>query len=193
MRKALVFGALICLSGAAHAQSRTSCSAYGSTMNCTTTPDTSWQNQQMMSQGFANLAAGIAARRERKRQEHAAAAAAQAEAVIQAAIARASAADTAGQLPTPTDEQPIQLACIMAGRSMSLALYEKHNRVDSTDGAFTQTRSAIFTTASVNWETPVLRFTLSRLDGSYLAESNIPEVQGSGISGTCAVASQRKF
>lgn len=193
MRKIMVFAAAVCFGGAASAQTTTNCNSYGSTVRCTTSPDAAWQNQQNLNQAASNLGAAIAARRDRKRQERAVAEAAAAQAATEAAIRVADAADIATQLPLPTDEQPILLACTMNGGAVSLALFERHNRVDVTVGSKTKTRPANFSTAAVTWVTPLLRFSLNRLDGSYTGDGNIPEVQGQSISGSCALATERKF
>jgi len=203
MRKIMVFGTALCLGGAAHAQSTTNCNTFGSTVRCTTTPDVGWQNQQNLNQAAANFGAAIAARRERKRQERALAetaaaqaatqaAAAAAETARQAAITAAENADTAVQLPTPSEE-PVLLACKVEGYAVSLALYEKHNRVDETIDGISKSRVATFSTAAVTWLSPLVRSSLSRLDGSYTIDRNIPEVEAKSFFGTCAVSTARKF
>jgi hypothetical protein len=201
MRKLITMIALVVAGSAAHAQtsnSTTNCYGTGYSIQCNTTthsnPGVDWnafnqqqqqiqqQNQQNMNQAFANLGAAIAARRERKAQEKTA-----------AAIRAALASDTAPASPAPTDEQPILLACNINNQPASIALYEKHSRVDTTSGGVTKTRAATFTTEAVSWTTPLLRNSLSRVDGSYTGYGNIPEVEGQSISGTCTLASQRKF
>ena len=146
-----------------------------------------------MSNAFSNLGAAIAASRERKRQEKATAEAAAVQAATAAAVKAAFDADTAVLLPPPSDEQPILLACTVNGNPASLALYEKHGRVDSTTGGVTKTRAAKFTTAAVTWVSPLFQSTLNRSDGSYVGYGNIPEVQGQSITGTCSLATERKF
>ena len=204
MRKIVIFAVAGFVGSAAHGQSTTNCTTFGSTVRCSTTPDTTWQNQQMLNQGAANLGAAIAARRERKHQERAdaeaanaranvAAHAAAAEAAKSAAISAAWESDKAVELPAPPAEQPVFLACTMPGPPISVALYEKHNRVDETVKGVTKTRSAKFSTAAVAWETPLMRFSLNRVDGSFTMNGNIPAIEDKTFTGTCAVASQRKF
>lgn len=175
MRRTLIIVASIGLGSAAHAQTTTNCTTFGSTVRCSTTPDAAAQTQQNMNNAFSNFGAAIAARRERKRQEREAAEAAAIEsataaeaaatqAATDAAIRAAGEADTATHLPPPTGEQPALLACTMGGSPVSLALYEKHNRVDDTAGGITETRPANFSTASATWVTPLIRFSLSRVD-----------------------------
>ena len=151
------------------------------------------QNQQNMNQAFANIGAAIAARRERKLQEKAAVDAAAAQAAMAAAVKAAFEADTAPELPPPADERPVLLACTVNGGASSFSLYEKHGRVDTTTNGVTRTRAASFSTEAVTWVSPLIRSSLNRLDGSYVGYGNIPEVEGQSITGTCALATQRKF
>lgn len=192
MRNIIVI-AVAFLAGTAGAQTTTTCIPAGSTVRCTTSPDAAWQNQQYLNQGALSLGRAIAARRERKRQERAIADAAAVRAAGVAAVQAALDADTATLLPPPTDEQPVLLACKLGINSVSLALYEMHSRVDVSAEGGDKTRQANFSTGAVSWVTPLARFTLNRIDGTYTAEGNIPELAGDVVSGTCALASERKF
>lgn len=208
MRKTLIFAALFFTTAVAYAQtSNTNCYGYGSSVQCTTTstPGIDWnawsqrqqqiqqQQQQNTNQAFANLGAAIAARSERKRQEKAARAAAAAAAITAAAVKAAIDADRAPAMTPPSDEQPVLLACTIGGSPVSLALYENHGRVDTTSAGVTRTRQAVFTTAAITWTAPLIRSTLSRLDGSYLGYGNIPEVEGQTVTGSCKLAESREF
>jgi hypothetical protein len=208
MRKTISILALAFLSTAATAQtSTTNCNSYGSSISCTTQsqPGIDWnawsqqqqaiqrQNQQNINQSFSNLGAAIAAERERRREKKAAEATAAANAEIEAEIKAAIASDNALAEPPPSDEQPVLLACTINGRPGSIALYEKHGRADTTSNGITRTRSATFTIDTVTWTSPLMRSSLSRLDGSFTGYPNIPGLEGQTFQGTCAVASERKF
>ena len=92
----------------------------------------------------------MAERRERKRRDQEAETAAIAEADVQAAIKVAFEADLAIKLPEPTDEKPVLLACTVAGGPpSSLALYEKHGRLDTTVAGITRTRQAAFSVETI--------------------------------------------
>ena len=193
MRKTLAATALLLSGTTAHAQTSnttTNCTGVGYSVQCntTTTTEPNWN------QIGANLGAAIAARRERKREEKAAQEAASEQAAIMAKINALYAADTATAEPPPTDERPILLACTIEGKEGSMALYEKHNRVDVTSNGVTKTRTAVFTQAAVTWDSALLHSSLSRVDGSFTAIPNIPEIADKArLEGTCVVASERKF
>jgi uncharacterized protein YecT (DUF1311 family) len=191
MRKWLILSA-IAVPGAAHAQtSTTNCYGFGSSVQCTTTNNA--QQQEQMNQAFRNLGAAIAARRERKQAEKAAQEAQAHLEAVKAAIQRALDSDNAPAAPPPSDEQAVMLVCTINNSPASIALYEKHNRADVTSGGVTHTRMATFTTEAVTWTTPLLRNSLSRVDGSYTGYGNIPEVEGQSITGNCKLASARAF
>ena len=103
------------------------------------------------------------------------------------------AAETTGELPPPSDEQPVLLNCTIDGSPATIALYEKHSRVDTTFAGVTNTRTASFSNAAVTWNSPVIRSSLNRLGGSYVGYGNIPQVKGQSIAGKCAVAAKRSF
>ena len=197
--KYCVWGMGLVLAGSvAYGQdSTTNCYSAGYSVQCRTRSNPSEQQQQIqqnLDQAFSNLGTAIAERRERKQRERAAEQAAIAEADNIAAIKAALNADTAAQLPSPTDERPVILACTMnGGPSSSLALYEKHGRVDTTFAGTTRTRQAIYSVEAITWTTPLIQYRLNRLDGSYVGYGNIREISGQSITGTCAVASERKF
>lgn len=208
MRKGLIALALVMVASIASAQtSTTNCNSYiSNNVQCTTTTSPSsgvnWgafmqqqqqmqqQQNQQMQQSMQNLSAAIAAQRERKQQEKAAAAQ---QAEIEA-IKVAMANDPAVLQPPPSDEEPIRLVCTANGHTAALALYERHGRVDvSSDGA-SHTREASFTADTINWNTPVSRATLNRLDGSYSSIATFRGVEGQTIaSGSCSRVSERKF
>lgn len=192
MRKLLVVVGLVAGASVAHAQTSTT-NCYGTAYSVQCTTNNTAQQQQQMNEAFRNLGAAIAARRERKRQEKAAAeASAQLEAV-KAAIQRAIDSDNAPASPPPPDGQPVLLVCTINNAPASIALYEKLNRADVTTGGVTHTRLATFTPEAVTWTTPLLRNSLSRVDGSYTGYGNIPEVEGQSITGNCKLAAARAF
>jgi hypothetical protein len=219
MRKLLILaGCLLVASGAEAQTSTTNCTSYiPNNVQCTTntTPGVNWgafqqqqmqqqqQTQQQMNQAFSNLGAAIAAARERKREEKAAQAQAAAEAAreqqeaaakaeldneLKAALAQEKDAD-----PAPTDEKPTYLVCKLGSGSVDLALYEKHARVDETLNGVTRTRAAVFTSSTVTFNNPLVRASISRLDGSMTIVATIPALAGRSSTGSCAVATERKF
>lgn len=192
MRKLII---LVICSGfpvAAHAQTTTT-NCYGMGYSVTCTSNNNAQQQEQMNQAFRNLGQAIAARRERKRAEKAAEQARAKEEAVKAAVERAVASDTAIASPPPTDEEPIVLVCSMNGATATIALYENHHRADVTAQGVTKTRLATFTPDSVTWSGPVTRATLSRVDGTYTAYGNIPELEGQSLTGTCKRATERAF
>jgi hypothetical protein len=194
MWKLLTFTMLVTGVTAADAQtSTTNCIGGPGMVSCTTNSDA--QQQEQMNQAFRNLGAAIAARRERKRQEQAAEQARVQQEAVQAAISSALVSDNAPAAPAPVDEQPVLLACIVSNGQPggSVALYEKHNRADITMSGVTHTRSATFTTDAVTWIDSLFRISLSRVDGSFVAQGNIPAIEGRSIGGTCKVATARAF
>lgn len=213
MLRAFVAVAFLVFATAAKAQqnSTTNCYTIGSNLQCNTQtrPDPAaqsqqvWQQfyqnqqqqQQQMQQNMQNLGAAIAAAEQRRRERKAADAAAAQQAAIISAANAAVAADTATAEPPPADEQPVLLACTLNGKfGGSLALYEKHNRIDiTTDKGVTKTRAAVFTPTAVTWKGPIWDSSLSRLDGSWVGYGNIPELRGVSINGSCSVATARKF
>lgn len=208
MRRSVIVLSLVVAASAAFAQtSTTNCNSYiPNNVQCTTTTSPSsggvnWgafmqqqqiqqQQNQQMQQSMQNFGAAIAAQRERKRQEKAAAAQQAELDAIKSAVAN----DPDVPQPPPADEQPVRLACTANGHTAALALYERHGRVDvSADGA-SYTRRASFTADTINWNTPVARATINRLDGSYLSIATFHGVEGQTVaSGTCSVVTERKF
>jgi len=208
MRKRILALVLLPAASVAHAQSNssTNCYAVGNSLNChtttTTVPTIDWnawnqqqqqiqqQNQQNMNEAFANLGAAIAARRERKREEEAAA---KQQALIDSL--KAAIANDPDQLqPPPTDEQPVRLVCNASGHSASLALYEKHGRVDVSADGSSHTRRATFTPDTISWNSPIAHATLNRLDGSYSSIGTFSGIEGQTVvSGSCEVTTERKF
>jgi type II secretory pathway pseudopilin PulG len=192
MRRLLIATCLFVGATAANAQtSTTNCSSIGSSISCTT--NNSAQQQEQMNQAFRNLGAAIAARRERKREEKAAEELRAQQEAVKAAVQRAIESDNAPASPPPSDEEPVLLVCTINNNPASIALYEKHNRADVTSSGVTHTRLATFTAEAVTWTTPLLRNTLSRVDGSYTGYGNIPEVEGQSITGACKLATARAF
>lgn len=211
MRKALIAATLLLSGTAANAQqnSTTNCYTIGGSLHCNTQtqPDVAaqsqqvWQQfnqnlqqqQQQQQQNMQNLGAAIAVAAERRRERQAAEQAAAQQAAVIAAANAAVAADTATAEPTPLDEKPVMLVCTISGQmALSLALYEKHNRVDVTSNTgMTKTRAAVFTPAAVTWAGPIWNAALNRFDGSIVGTPNIGGVQT--VNGTCSVAAERKF
>lgn len=195
MRRVVSIATLGLAASAAHSQATTStnCVGAGWSVQCNSTTYDSGQQQQQMNEAFRNLGAAIAARRERKRAEHAAEEARVQEEAIRTAVQSALDSDNAPASPPPTDEKPVLLVCTVNNAPASIALYEKHNRADVTSAGVTRTRMATFTPEAVTWTSPLLRSTLSRMDGSYIAYGNIPAVAGQSINGSCKVANDRAF
>ena len=193
MRRAFTAGLLLVSGAAAQGQSSnstTNCFGTGYSVQCSTTT----AQQPDWNQIGANLGRAIALRRERKREEKALKEAADQRAAIMAKISALNAADTAPAEPPPADEKPVTLACNIQGTPASLALYEKHSRLDSTANGVTRTRKAAFSESAVTWGTPLLQNSISRVDGSYLGIPNIPEIAATTrLTGTCVVSSERKF
>jgi len=213
MRKAVVAVASVLVGASVHAQqnSTTNCYAVGNTVQCNTQtqPDYAAQSQQMwqqyyqnqqqqqqqFQQNMQNLGAAMAVAAERRRERKAAEQEQAHQQAVLAAANAAMAADTATAQPRPPDETPVLLSCTMNGKfAGTMALYEKHSRVDvTTDKGVTKTRSAVFTQTAVTWKGPLWDSRLSRLDGSLVGYGNIPELQGISVTGNCSVATERKF
>ena len=201
MRNYYVALSSIFVAGAANAQvtTTTNCHSYiPNNVQCTsTTPQTNtvdWgafnrqmqqqqqQTQQNINQGMANLGAAIAANRERKRQRDG-----------EKAIEVAQANDKDVPQPPPADEAPVRLVCNVQGNSAIVALYEKHSRVDTNLNGSLHSRPAIFTVDTISWVTPIARTSINRLDGTITFTGSIKAVEGQSATGSCVVASERKF
>jgi hypothetical protein len=201
VRKLLILVLLASSAGVVHAQtSTTNCYNFGFSVQCTTTNPA--QQQEQINQTFRNLGAAIAARQERKRQEKAAEEARRAadeargrQEALEASLQQALNSDNAPAEPPPADEKPVLLACMVASGEPggSVTLYEKHNRADVTMEGVTRTRVATFTTDAVTWTDAIMRVSLSRLDGSFVATGNIPATAGRRINGTCRITTARAF
>jgi hypothetical protein len=209
MRKLLIALPLVLVASAATAQtSTTNCNSYiPNNVQCTTTTTPSsggvnWgafmqqqqqiqqQQNQQMQQSMQNLGTAIAAQRERKRQEKAAAAQQAELDALKTAVAN----DPDVPQPPPIDEQPVRLVCTANGHTAALALYEKHGRVDVSADGDSHTRRATFNTDMINWNTPIARASLNRLDGSYSSIATFRGVEGQVVtSGSCSRVIEPKF
>lgn len=195
----LIASGVVTMASSAGAQTVT-CNTYGTMTTCTQSPTFDMhvidqsayappppppaQQQQVQPDPLlTQLGSAMAARREKKQIEQ-----------TRAAMDAALLADPQTQLPVPTDEQPILLTCISNGEASTLALYEKHGRVDSTGpNGKTSTRKATFTNASVSWNTALWQASLNRLTGSIVAYGSLPQFKGQSLKGQCAIATRPVF
>ncbi len=98
------------------------------------------------------------------------------------------------QLPPAANEKPVKLVCTSLDfpGSATLVLYERNGRAGFTINGVTRWRRAHFTRGSVSWTTPTSRFSLNRLDGTFvLIGGAIPGREGLQSYGTCIVAEGR--
>jgi phage host-nuclease inhibitor protein Gam len=112
---------------------------------------------------------------------------------VRAAANVALASDTAIAEPPPTNEPAVLLACTINNLPQTVALYEKNKRVDVTSDGATKTRNATFTESEISWVSPLLRSSVSRLDGSFVEYGNIPELAGQSVRGSCSLVTKPKF
>lgn len=161
MRKILITAAMLATGSAVHAQtqnSTTNCNALGSTLNCTTTTQTTpgidWnafnqrqqqinqQNQQNMNQSMQNLGAAIAADRERRKVKR-----------VEKELAEAMSHDPDPAPGLPPAEPPVLLTCTFNSSpgSIGVTLYPNSGRADVTSGGVSKMRAATFTRDAVTW------------------------------------------
>jgi hypothetical protein len=149
--------------------------------------------QQQRQQQEAVMAARLEREREEQATEEAAEEARIHQEAVETAIKNTLDSDNAPLSPPPTDEKPVILVCNINNSPSSVVLYEKHNRVDATSGGRSHTRQATFTAEAVTWESPLIRSSLSRVDGSYIGYGNIPVIEGQRFTGSCKIATARAF
>lgn len=199
MRKMFAGVAALLFGGGAAAQTTTTnCAGVGYGVQCTsrTQPDARQQqnqNQENMNRAIQNIESIISAGRERRAQQRASEAQAAEQAEIDAEVAAAN-ATAKPQLPTPTDELPVILACTVNDQQVTMALYEKHGRVDVTANGSTGSHDAQFKADAVIWTSALANSVLNRFDSSYIAYSNLAAIKGQLVwQGTCSPQTARRF